>query len=92
MTRDALHTSILSTLALAEAEACPAFPHNDIAAYVHVGSALHEADAFPSAYTYLLKNNLIRAKQDGGFMKGESKFKAVVDGVEGNSVVLLLGE
>jgi len=25
-------------------------------------------------------------------MKGESKFKAVVDGVEGNSVVLLLGE
>lgn len=64
MTRDALHTSILSTLALAEAEACPAFPHNDIAAYVHVGSALHEADAFPSAYTYLLKNNLIRAKQD----------------------------
>lgn len=65
MNRDALHASILSTLALAEAESCPALSRDTIAAYLHTNtSAPVYEDALARAYADLKKNRLIRTEND----------------------------
>lgn len=63
---DALHASILSTLALAEAEACPALPHDAIATYLHNGKNIPvlDADSFSRAYEHLARTHQIRSELD----------------------------
>lgn len=98
MTRDALHTSILSTLALAEAESCPAFPHDTIAAYLHAGSPVSEEDALTDAYAHLIEHNLVHAKHDHyaltshalAFHMLEERTAAAIQKIEQNEIPLLL--
>lgn len=98
MTRDALHTSILSTLALAEAESCPALPHDIIAAYLHAGSPVSERSTLASAYAHLLENNLIHTQRDRyaltshalAFHMLEERNAAAIKKIEQNEIPLLL--
>lgn len=61
---DAVCASILSTLALAEAESCPALSHDTIASYLHADARTPiDPNVLPRAYAQLAENHLIRSER-----------------------------
>lgn len=96
---DALHASILSTLALAEAESCPALSHDVIATYLHASATTPvSTEALPDTYAHLVKNNLIRVERERyalpshgyAFHAIDERHKAAQKKLEDNEIPLLL--